>query len=96
MFLLKLNQIVTAKGLVLGNLNSPQRAPEVFIMSKVWEGLGIKVMGGIQCPGKLEGGDYFTIDPTLALIGQGPRTNAAGIQQLLDNVCNELCLFYET
>ena len=30
-------QITTAKGIVMGNLNSAQRAPEVDIMSVVWQ-----------------------------------------------------------
>ena len=65
-------------------------------MAKVWKGLGVEFLGKIESPGKLEGGDYFTINQSMALVAQGLRTNAAGIQQLLDNVSLPSLFVYYT
>ena len=46
--------------------------------------LGIEPIYEVRGEGRLEGGDYFSAGDT-ALIGQGLRTNATAIKQLLDN-----------
>jgi len=77
-------QIVTAKGLVLANLNSPQRSGETTVLRLVWEILGVPIRGSVEEPGKLEGGDFIPIDKELCLIGVGLRTNMEAVKQLMD------------
>jgi arginine deiminase len=78
-------QIVTAKGLILGALNSPQRAPEVSLLKLVWETLGIPIAGQVENPGKLEGGDFIPISKELCLVGVGLRSNIDAVNQLMEN-----------
>ncbi|OQY13680.1 MAG: hypothetical protein B6I31_00595, partial [Desulfobacteraceae bacterium 4572_19] len=73
-----------AKGVVISKMHSEQRAPETEIIKFVLNKLGIKPIYEVTGKGRLEGGDYFSVGDT-ALIGQGLRTNAEGIKQLLDN-----------
>ena len=76
--------ITTARGVVIGKMNSPQRAVETQIMKFVLMKLGITPIYEVVGPGRLEGGDYFSADD-VAFIGQGLRTNSEGIRQLLRN-----------
>ncbi|KAJ9449482.1 Arginine deiminase [Diplonema papillatum] len=75
--------IVTAKGVILANLNSAQRAPEVQVVQFCLEKLGLEIIGHIEAPGTLEGGDFFPAGPDLCFIGMGIRTNDAAIKHML-------------
>jgi len=76
--------ITTAKGVVLSKMASDQRAVETRIMKFVLSKLGIEPVYEVTGDGRLEGGDYFSAGER-AFIGQGLRTNADGIRQLLDH-----------
>jgi arginine deiminase len=76
--------ITTAKGVVISRLNSPQRAPETRIMKFVLAKLGITPIYEVSGQGRLEGGDFFSVGE-YAFIGQGLRTNAEGVRQLLEH-----------
>lgn len=76
--------ITTAKGVVISKLNSPQREPETRIMKFVLAKLGITPIYEVTGEGRLEGGDYFSVGE-YAFIGQGLRTNAEGVRQLLEH-----------
>jgi len=76
--------ITTAKGVVLGRMNSQQRGVETEIMKFVLKKLGVTPVYQVQGDGRLEGGDYFSVGNT-AFIGQGLRTNEEGVRQLLEN-----------
>jgi arginine deiminase len=76
--------ITTAKGVVVARMNSPQRFVETEIIKFVLNKLGIEPIYEVTGEGRLEGGDYFSAGD-IALIGQGLRTNAEGVRQLLDN-----------
>lgn len=82
LYFLRDQLITTSKGVVVGRMNSPQRFHETKIVSFVLHKLGIKSIFNVQRPGFLEGGDFIPANDT-AFIGQGLRTNAEGIQQLL-------------
>jgi len=84
LYFLRDQMITTSKGVVISKMNSPQRAPETKVIKFVLTKLGIKPIYEVVGKGRLEGGDYFSAGEA-ALIGQGLRTNAEGIQQLLDN-----------
>lgn len=79
-------QITTAKGVVLGRMNSPQRAAEVQVMGLVWRQLGVDVIGTVPEPERLEGGDFISLGHRgLSLIGTGLRTTNGAAQWLMDN-----------
>ncbi len=58
------------------------RVPEGVRQRGFAEGAGIPVLGEVEAPGIAEAGDMVWIGSTTLLIGQGHRTNAAGIAQL--------------
>lgn len=76
-------QITTARGVVVGRMNSEQRRVETRIMGFVLRKLGIEPIYEVTGEGRLEGGDFLPCGDT-ALIGQGLRTNAEGVRQLLE------------
>lgn len=84
MHFLRDQQITTDKGIVIAKMNSIQRTHEVEITEFVFKKLGIEPTYRVTGEGRLEGGDYIPAGE-FALIGQGLRTNAEGIKQLLEN-----------
>jgi len=76
-------QIVTANGLVIANLNSRIRNSETKIMKMVFDILGIQVIGEIEGEGRLEGGDFFPITSELSMLGIGLRSNREAANQLM-------------
>lgn len=74
----------TAKGIVVCKFAKGEVANEVKVVKFVLDKLGIEPIYEIQGGGSLEGGDLFMADG-LAFIGEGLRTNAEGIIQLMDN-----------
>jgi N-dimethylarginine dimethylaminohydrolase len=69
-------------GLIGLHPGKPNRIPEAQHHVEFCRSLGMPVLGQIQPPGKTEAGDMVWLDPTTLLIGQGHRTNAAGITQM--------------
>lgn len=76
--------ITTAKGLVIGHFNAPQRELETKIVRFAYGKLGITPVYAVTGTARLEGGDFIPAGDT-ALIGQGLRTNPEAIRQLLQN-----------
>jgi N-dimethylarginine dimethylaminohydrolase len=74
--------IVTDRGAVLARMGKPTREAEPQRIGAALERLGIPVLGRIDPPGKLEGGDAVWLDRSTLAVGQGTRTNVAGIEQL--------------
>jgi arginine deiminase len=54
-------QIVTNRGLVIANMGSLQRKRETQIMKYCFKKLGLQVLGEIESPGLLEGGDFIAV-----------------------------------
>ena len=77
-------QITTARGVVMGRMNSEQRAVETRIMRFVLRKLGVEPIYEVQGEGRLEGGDFLPAGDT-AFLGQGLRTNAEAVRQLLEH-----------
>ena len=46
---------------------------------------GLPIIGEIEAPGFLEGGDFFPAGRDLALVGVGLRSNVEACRQLMDN-----------
>jgi N-dimethylarginine dimethylaminohydrolase len=74
--------LATDYGLVLMNLGKKNRVPEAQAHADFCRQLGIPVFGEIQLPGTSESGDIVWLDSRTLLIGDGYRTNKAGIEQM--------------
>ena len=73
--------VVTPAGIVLCRMGKPQREREPAAQRAAFESWGIPVVGAIEAPGQLEGGDVLWLDARTVVVGQGYRTNAEGIRQ---------------
>lgn len=73
---------ITDEGAILTRPGKEVRRPEVEIARRAFEELDIPIIGEIQEPGTLEGGDLCWLDQNVLAVGEGYRTNAAGIDQL--------------
>ncbi len=77
-------QIITARGLVMNRMHTAVRNREVEIYELAWLMLGIHPIARIPEGGLLEGGDFMTIKPDLALCGVGMRSNAVACEYLME------------
>ena len=74
--------ITTDYGLILCNMGKPQRALEPQSIKKYCLEHTIPILGEIEEPGTLEGGDVAWIDEQTLAVGHTYRTNKEGILQL--------------
>ena len=74
--------LATDRGLIGLNPGKPNRIVEAARHLEFCRSLGIPSAGQVHAPGKTEAGDMVWLDSTTLLIGQGYRTNAAGIYQM--------------
>ena len=74
--------LVTDGGAVLGRMGKPARRAETELAARTYADLGIPIIGRIEAPGMLEGGDTCWLDERTLAVGRGYRTNAAGIVHL--------------
>jgi len=74
--------VVCDRGVILCNMGKPQRAGEPDALAAVLHAHDYPILGTIQPPGLLEGGDVVWLDGRTIAVGRGYRTNDAGIAQL--------------
>ncbi len=74
--------LMSDAGAILMNPGKANRVPEASRHGQMFRDLGIPVLGAIVPPGKTEAGDMVWLDTKTLLVGQGFRTNAAGIEQM--------------
>ncbi len=74
--------LITKKGAVLCNMGKEERKSEPKVIGAYLENLGVPVLGSIEPPGILEGGDVVWFDDDTAAVGIGYRTNREGAAQL--------------
>ncbi len=74
--------LVTDRGAILLRSGKPTRQGEEDAQGAWFEGHGIPIVGRIEDPGTVDGGDVFWLRPDVACIGHSLRTNRAGIDQL--------------
>jgi N-dimethylarginine dimethylaminohydrolase len=74
--------ITTPAGLVLAAMGKPARAGEPAANAAALEEAGYPVIGAIEAPGKVEGGDLVWLDAATLVAGHTYRTNPTGIAQL--------------
>ncbi|MGA7574566.1 MAG: arginine deiminase family protein [Terriglobales bacterium] len=76
--------LATDYGLVLMNPGKKNRVAEARAHADYGGQLGIPVFGEVELPGTCESGDVVWLDAETLLIGNGYRTNQAGIGQMRD------------
>jgi N-dimethylarginine dimethylaminohydrolase len=74
--------VVCDGGVILCRMGKPQRSGEPASQEQFFRSLNVPVIGAIQPPGQLEGGDVVWLDDRTVAVGRGYRTNADGITQL--------------
>ena len=74
--------IITPRGTILCNMGKAQRRGEPAMAASYLEELGVPILGAVEPPGLIEGGDVVWFDGKSAAVGLGYRTNAEGVRQL--------------
>jgi len=74
--------IVTPRGIVLCRMGKASRIAEPDSQAQAFRSRGFDVLGAIEPPGALEGGDVVWLDERTLVVGRGYRTNDHGIHQL--------------
>jgi dimethylargininase len=74
--------LVTSAGAILLRMGKELRQPEVAALERVLRDLGIPIVGRIQPPGTVEGGDCLWLDEHTLIVGRSYRTTDTGIAQL--------------
>lgn len=74
--------ILTDKGAILCRMGKADRRGEQVELGEMYTNLGIPILGQIEAPGMIEGGDTNWIDQNTLAVGRGYRTNDEGIRQL--------------
>ena len=85
--------VVTNGGVILCTMGKKDRLPESAAMENYFQSIDVPILGRIEAPGTLEGGDVVWIDERTVAIGEGYRSNAEGIRQLrelLGNLVDEV------
>lgn len=74
--------IITDAGAVILRMGKPARAAEPELARQTYDALGIPVIGSVEAPDSVEGGDTMWVDSRTLAVGIGFRTNNAGVDQL--------------
>lgn len=74
--------LMSDHGAIILSMGKALRHPEPALHAQTYLRLGIPVLGRIETPGQVEGGDCVWVDGKTLAIGRGVRTNQAGIQQM--------------
>ena len=72
--------VVSNGGVILCTMGKDARVPESKAVEAYFESIGVPILGQIEFPGTLEGGDVVWIDERTVAIGEGYRTHAEGIR----------------
>jgi len=76
--------LATDGGLILCRMGKAARAGEPAAVGDFCRASGWPILGVIEAPGTVEGGDVVWLDGRTLAVGRGYRTNAEGIRQLRD------------
>lgn len=74
--------IATDFGMLLCRMGKAARHLEPASHGELYKSMGIPILGAIEPPGTLEGGDVAWLDTRTLAVGHSYRTNASGIEQL--------------
>jgi len=76
------SSLPTNRGLILMRPGKSTRIPEVRVHAAICARHALPTLAEIEAPGTAEAGDIVWLDERTLLVGQGYRTNRAGIEQL--------------
>ena len=85
--------VISNGGIILCNMGKEARLSEPDAVKDYFESIDIPILGQIEAPGTLEGGDIVWLNERIAAVGEGYRSNAEGIRQfkvLLGNLVDEV------
>lgn len=74
--------IATDKGIIICRMGKAGRINEPLAAEKIYKKAGIPILGKIEAPGTVEGGDVAWLDQKTLAIGRTYRTNQEGIRQM--------------
>lgn len=74
--------LMTDRGALILSMGKPLRAKEPSLHEETYKRLGIPILGRVEAPGQVEGGDCVWVDARTLAIGRGVRSNQEGIQQV--------------
>ncbi len=74
--------IATNHGMILCNMGKEARRGEPAAEGRAFERADIPILGRIEAPGTIEGGDVAWLDEKTLAVGHSYRTSHAGIEQL--------------
>ncbi|MDX8444485.1 dimethylarginine dimethylaminohydrolase family protein [Mesorhizobium captivum] len=74
--------LMTDRGALILSMGKPLRAGEPSLHEETYRRLGIPILGRVEAPGQVEGGDCVWVDARTLAIGRGVRSNQEGIQQV--------------
>ena len=74
--------IATDFGMIICRMGKEARMAEPRAQADHYEQLGIPILGHIEAPGTLEGGDVAWLDTRTLAVGRTYRTNSEGSAQL--------------
>ncbi|HEY4192548.1 MAG TPA: arginine deiminase family protein [Mesorhizobium sp.] len=74
--------LMTDHGAIILSMGKALRLPEPGLHEAAYTRMGIPILGRIEAPGQVEGGDTVWLDKQTLIVGRGVRTNQEGIQQL--------------
>jgi N-dimethylarginine dimethylaminohydrolase len=82
--------VLCGHGAILCRMGKAARRGEPASQGAAFWKMGLPVVGRIEEPGTLEGGDFLWLDERTAAVGRGYRTNDDGIRQLRDLLGDDL------
>ncbi len=74
--------LMSDHGAILLRMGKPLRVDETELHEKAYAERQIPILGRIESPGTVEGGDCIWLDAKTLVVGRGVRTNQEGIDQL--------------
>jgi N-dimethylarginine dimethylaminohydrolase len=80
--------VLTDRGAILCRMGKAARRGEQRTLGQAYHQLEIEILGEIEAPGMLEGGDTMWLRPDLLAVGRTYRSNESGIAQLKSLAAN--------
>lgn len=74
--------LMTAEGALILSMGKPLRRNEPSLHEAAYKAAGIPILGRVEAPGTVEGGDCIWVNSKTLAIGRGVRSNQAGIEQV--------------
>ncbi len=74
--------LTTDRGAIILSMGKALRRREPALHEQAYRRMGVPILGRIEDPGTVEGGDCVWVDAKTLAIGRGVRTNEAGIRQV--------------